>query len=195
MAGIIILAAGESKRLGQPKQNLVFRGKTLLQRAIDTALDSACSPVIVVLGANKEQISIQPRTKISILQNPDWPEGMASSIRLAIHEMMKQGADSTIIMLCDQPFVTAELLNTMLQTQKDTAKPIVACAYKGTTGAPVLFRKTIFQQLLLLKGHEGAKKILQDQAEEIALVPFEKGATDIDTMADYQQLIGRFSVN
>ncbi len=195
MAGIIILAAGESKRLGQPKQNLVFRGKTLLQRAIDTALDSACSPVIVVLGANKEQISIQPHTKISILQNPDWPEGMASSIRLAIHQMMKQGADSTIIMLCDQPFVDAELLNTMQQKQKDTGKPIIACTYKEATGVPVLFHSSLFPDLLLLKGHEGAKKILQTHADDIAGIPFEKGGIDIDTMEDYEGLLGRQNVN
>lgn len=195
MAGIIILAAGESKRLGQPKQNLVFRGKTLLQRAIDTALDSACSPVIVVLGANKEQIRIQPHTKISILQNPDWPEGMASSIRLAIREMMKQGAESTIIMLCDQPFVDAELLNTMLQKHKDTGKPIIACVYKGSAGVPVLFNKSLFPDLLLLKGHEGARKILQDRADDIAQIPFENGGIDIDTMEDYEGLLGRQNVN
>jgi molybdenum cofactor cytidylyltransferase len=195
MAGIIILAAGESRRLGQPKQNLVFEGKTLLQRAIDIALDSGCSPVIVVLGANKEQVSIQPHTKISILQNPDWPEGMASSIRLAIREMIEQKAESTIIMLCDQPFVDADLLNAMLQKQKDTGKPIIACAYKGATGVPVLFNKSLFPDLLLLKGHEGARKILQDHANDIAKIPFENGGIDIDTMEDYERLVGRQNVN
>jgi molybdenum cofactor cytidylyltransferase len=195
MAGIIILAAGESRRLGQPKQNLVFEGKTLLQRAIDIALDSGCSPVIVVLGANKEHISIQPHTKISILQNPDWPEGMASSIRLAIREMMKQGAESTIIMLCDQPFVDADLLNAMLQKQKDTGKPIITCIYESATGVPVLFDSSLFPDLLLLKGHEGARKILQDRADDIAKIPFENGGIDIDTMEDYEGLVGRQNVN
>jgi molybdenum cofactor cytidylyltransferase len=195
MAGIIILAAGESKRLGQPKQNLVFRGKTLLQRAIDTALDAACSPIVLVLGANEEQISIQPHTKISILQNPDWPEGMASSIRLAIREMIEQKVESTIIMLCDQPFVDAELLNAMLQEQKDTGKSIIACSYKGATGVPVLFNRSLFPDLLLLKGHEGARKILQDHADDIAKIPFENGGIDIDTMEDYEGLVGRQNVN
>ncbi|MBD1366739.1 nucleotidyltransferase family protein [Mucilaginibacter sp. ZT4R22] len=195
MAGIIILAAGESKRLGQPKQNLVFKGKTLLRHAIDTALDSACSPIVVVLGANGEQITIQPNKKVTILQNPDWPEGMASSIRLAIHEMIKQGAESAFIMLCDQPFVDTQLLNAMLQQQKDTGKPIIACAYKGAAGVPVLFNKSLFPDLLLLQGHEGARKILQDRADDIARIPFENGGIDIDTIDDYEALIGRQNVN
>ncbi len=195
MAGIIILAAGESSRLGQTKQNLMFEGKTLLQRAIDTALDADCNPVIVVLGANAGEITLSTEKHVHFLQNRDWPEGMASSIRLAIHEMINQKAESTIIMLCDQPFVTAELLNTMLQTQSDTGKAIIACAYKGATGVPVLFDSSLFPDLLLLKGHEGARKILRDRADDIAEIPFENGGIDIDTMEDYEGLLGRQNVN
>ncbi|MEO7214898.1 nucleotidyltransferase family protein [Mucilaginibacter sp.] len=195
MAGIIILAAGKSERLGQPKQNLIFRGKTLLQRAIDTALDSACSPIIVILGANEDQISIQPNEKVTILQNPEWSEGMASSISLAIQEMIKQEADSTIVMLCDQPFVNAELLKVMAEKQKETGKPIIACAYNGATGVPVLFGSALFPELLLLQGQEGAKKILQNHPGDIARIPFENGGIDIDTMDDYEGLVGRQSVN
>ena len=195
MAGIIILAAGESRRLGHPKQNLMFRGKTLLQRAINAAVDAECSPVIVVLGANTGEITLSNEKHVLFLQNPDWPEGMASSIRLAIHEMIKQKAESTIIMLCDQPFVDTQLLNAMLQQQKNTGKPIIACAYKGTIGVPVLFHSSLFPHLLLLQGHEGAKKILQTHADDIAKIPFENGGIDIDTMEDYEGLIGRQNVN
>ncbi|RWY47986.1 nucleotidyltransferase family protein [Mucilaginibacter gilvus] len=195
MAGIIVLAAGKSERLGQPKQNLIFRGKTLLQRAIDVALDSDCRPIIIVLGANVDQIIIQPNKKITILQNPGWPEGMASSIRLAVSEMIEQRVDSTIMMLCDQPFVDAELLTAMAKKQKDTGQPIIACAYKGAVGVPVLFAKSLYPELLLLQGREGARKILQNHPGHIAPIPFENGGIDIDTMEDYEGLIGRQSVN
>jgi molybdenum cofactor cytidylyltransferase len=188
MTGIIILAAGESNRLGQPKQNLIFNGQTLLQRAVDSALQSECKPVIVVLGANSDQIG--PITDTTILYNESWPEGMASSIRTAINELNKHlSVDKVIIMLCDQPFVNATLLNALIDKQVQTGKPIVACAYSGTTGVPVLFDHSLFAELLLLQGHEGAKKILITHANQIATIPFEKGNIDIDTISDYNYLL------
>ena len=188
MTATIILAAGESSRLGQPKQNLVFNGQTLLQHAVDSALQSACKPVIVVLGANDSTI-ISPR-KALVLYNKDWKEGMASSIRTAINELNKElSVDKVIIMLCDQPFVNATLLNTLIDKQVQTGKPIVACTYSGTTGAPVLFDRSLFAELLLLQGNEGAKKILITHANQIATIPFEQGSIDIDTPDDYENLI------
>jgi molybdenum cofactor cytidylyltransferase len=188
MTGIIILAAGESKRLGQPKQNLLFRGKTLLQHAIDTALITECRPVVVILGANADQISILPHPEITVLQNPDWQEGMASSIRLAVDELINRQADGVIIMLCDQPFVDSGLLSLLLQTKLHSGKPIAACHYNDTVGVPVLFGKALFGELSLLTGHEGAKKILARYPNDIAAVNFEKGSVDIDTLADYNKL-------
>jgi molybdenum cofactor cytidylyltransferase len=192
MTGIVILAAGESKRLGQPKQNLLFKGKTLLQNAIDAALGSPCSPVIVVLGANADLIlPTITQQDITILQNSNWQEGMASSFRIAIAEMIKHGVEQTIVMLCDQPFVDSELLDSLLRQQKETGKAIVACHYNNTAGVPVLFDKGLFPELLLLVGQEGAKKILAGHSDVIAIVEFEKGSVDIDTIGDYEGLIIR----
>src|ERR1700742_4629961 len=102
MTGLIILAAGESSRLGKPKQNLLFNGQTLLQGAVDSAQRSTCDPVIVVLGANADQIN--PIAGVTTLYNKDWGEGMASSIRTAINEINKDvSVDKVIILLCDQP--------------------------------------------------------------------------------------------
>src|ERR1700677_4094891 len=114
MPGIIILAAGSSSRLGRPKQNLVYKGQTLLQRAINAAIASVCKPVIVVLGANDEVIrpSIDG-SNVTIIQNPDWLEGMASSIRAGINELKKNEPKTTcvILMLANQPFVNPQILN------------------------------------------------------------------------------------
>ena len=187
MTGLIILAAGESNRLGRPKQNLLFQGQTLLQRAVGTALASACMPVIVVLGANADRI--MPIANANTIYNNDWKEGMASSIRLAVRAITKDASVSTIIiMLCDQPFVSAELLNSMIKTQRQTGKSIVACTYNGTTGAPVLFTKAWFTELLLLQGQEGAKKIIKAHPGHVATIAFKQGGTDIDTQADYDNL-------
>src|SRR5580698_3225387 len=107
MTGVIILAAGSSSRLGKPKQNLVFQGQTLLQRTIQNAMASVCESVIVILGANAEvvQSTIQNQP-IPVIYNPDWTEGMASSIRLGISELKKMlpNIKSVLLMLCDQPF-------------------------------------------------------------------------------------------
>jgi molybdenum cofactor cytidylyltransferase len=187
MIAAIILAAGESSRLGQPKQNLIFNGRTLLQKAVDSAQRSNCDPVIVVLGANFNQI--KPISGVTTLYNKDWEEGMASSIRTGINEINKNvSIDKVIILLCDQPFVSTELLNSLTDKQIETGKPIVACVYNGTKGVPVLFARTLFAELLLLQGQEGAKKILKAHANETVTVPFEQGSIDIDTLDDYEKL-------
>ena len=189
MTGIIILAAGSSSRLGKPKQNLVYKSQTLLQRAITTAAASVCKPVIVVLGANEEVIkpTIENDT-INIIHNPDWQEGMASSIRLGINALQKiePKAGSVILTLCDQPFVDTALLDELVK--KKSAKGIVASGYNDTIGAPVLFDAVYFDELLLLKGQEGAKKLLLKYPDEVVTVPFPLGGIDVDTVEDYEKL-------
>jgi molybdenum cofactor cytidylyltransferase len=189
MTALIILAAGESSRLGQPKQNLIFNGQTLLQRAVESGMASECATVIVVLGANSKHIKPIPET--ATLYNNKWKDGMASSIKRAMLEINNDSTfDKVIIMLCDQPFVSATLLNSLIDKQTETGQPIVACAYKGTIGVPALFNSTIFSELLQLRGKEGAKNVLKNHADDIAIIPFEKGGIDIDTPEDYKRLCG-----
>jgi molybdenum cofactor cytidylyltransferase len=191
MTGLIILAAGASTRLGFPKQTLLFKGKTLLEIAIEAGIRSKCEPVIVILGANADAIA--PGIKnydITTIHNPDWEEGMASSIRLAITHIKKNEAiNSIIIMLCDQPYVSRTLINSLLYKQQETEKNIIACSYKDTLGVPALFSSRLFDELLLLQGQEGAKKLFNTHTNDIAIIPFEKGGIDIDTLADYENLI------
>jgi molybdenum cofactor cytidylyltransferase len=187
MTGLIILAAGESRRLGQPKQNLLFKGKTLLHCAIESGQLAQCNPIIVVLGANADMIT--PIAGTITLYNKDWREGMASSIRIGVEEIKKDlSVKQVVIMLCDQPFVDPKLLSTLVDKQVETGKPIVACAYNATIGVPVLFERTLFAELALLRGHEGAKKILNTHTNEVATIQFEQGSIDIDTFEDYEEL-------
>jgi molybdenum cofactor cytidylyltransferase len=190
MTGIVLLAAGSSSRLGRPKQNLVFKGKTLVQHALDAAINSGCSPVVVVLGANKETIEPTIGDKpVTVIHNPDWQQGMATSVKAGITQLQKTPDISTaIIMLCDQPFVDALLLQQLLQTQLQTGKGIIACAYRDTLGVPVLFHQEYFAALLDLTGDQGAKKLLAMYPNDVASVDFPKGGVDIDTIADYEGL-------
>jgi molybdenum cofactor cytidylyltransferase len=191
MTGLIVLAAGASTRMGCPKQQLAYQGKTLLQHAIDMALHSDCSPVIVVLGAHSMVISPEiPQDRVSIIENPHWEEGMASSIRAGITALQQKAPQATevIFMVCDQPYVDTAHLNNLVRQKLDTGKGIVASYYNDTMGVPVLFDKTFFPDLLALKGEEGAKKLVYKYEQEVAAVPFPLASVDIDTLDDYHSL-------
>jgi len=189
MTGIIILAAGSSSRLGSPKQNLVYKGKTLLQRAVETAEASICDRIVVVLGANGD--SIRPTLdgyQIRIAQNNDWQQGMASSIKTGVEALQNRnpGIQSVILMLCDQPFVDTWLLNLLIMAQGKDG--IVVSGYNDAIGPPVLFDKVYLDDLLALKGAEGAKKVIQHYPHAIVEITFPQGSIDIDTIADYEKL-------
>lgn len=192
MTGVIILAAGPSSRLGEPKQKINFKGKTLLQKAVEAALHSACRPVIIILGANFEEIQGDIENEdILVYHNPQWEEGMASSIRLGIEALQKteQSVLDVILMVCDQPFADTPLLNNMINKKATTGKEIIASSYNDTLGVPALFDKKYFSELLSLEGQEGAKKIIMKHKESVADVPFPSGGFDIDTIDDYKALI------
>jgi molybdenum cofactor cytidylyltransferase len=192
MTGIIILAAGSSSRLGTAKQNLTYQGLTLLQRAVKTALAVQEGPVLVIVGANSEAITPTIEHQlIHVFENDEWAEGMASSIRRGVSSLqyIEPKANAALLLLCDQPFMDTNLLIEMIS--KKSPKGIVACAYNNTIGAPVLFDEFYFPELLLLNGQEGAKKLLSKFSAAITAIPFPSGASDVDTIADYEALTKR----
>ena len=160
---------------------------------VDTANASEASPVVLVLGANAELLEKEVEDKkIHIAVNKDWSEGMASSVRCGLNTLMHIApvVDSAIIMVCDQPFVTSSLLNQLIVTQRQTGKPIVTSKYETAIGPPALFYKTVFPELLQLKGDAGARKIIEQRRTDVTTVPFDKGIIDIDTEDDYKALHG-----
>ncbi|HTD39640.1 MAG TPA: nucleotidyltransferase family protein [Mucilaginibacter sp.] len=188
---VIILAAGQSSRLGKPKQLLRYQNKTLLQHVIDTAKRSLAQSVIVVLGCGIDAIlNVTDTTGLYVAKNEDWQSGMASTIRCGITALQNEDptADAAILMVCDQPFVTAGLLNSLIEKQNETSRPIVASKYNDTLGTPALFHERFFPQLTDLKGDTGAKKIMMQNADLLASVPFLNGGIDIDTLDDYEAL-------
>ena len=191
---IIILAAGESKRLGNPKQLLSFDGNTLLARVAKTACDSTSYPVIAVLGAHAEKI--KPTLNIpglNVVNNNDWQEGMASSIRTGLTNMMElyPKVDGIIILVCDQPYLSHDLIKALIEAQHSTGLPAAAAAYNGKLGTPALFHKSLFSALMLLSGDTGARKMLERMRENVVEVDFEMGDVDIDTLADYERLLNK----
>jgi len=191
MAGLIILAAGSSTRMGKPKQLLQYKGESLIHRSVRVGLEANCDPVIVVLGAHSEEVKPEiDTTKVHIVENIAWEEGIGSSIRYGMSKVLKlePEIEEVIFMLIDQPMVKADLLKTLMQERKEKGKGIIACAYEETIGVPALFYKTFFPKLLALKGDEGAKKLLYRHRDEVVAVSFPAGAVDIDTLSDYESL-------
>jgi molybdenum cofactor cytidylyltransferase len=188
---VIILAAGESSRLGRPKQLLKYQDETLLQHAIDMAKRSLAKSTIVVLGSGIEQILNTIATDgLYVIQNDNWQTGIASSISYGVKSLQDIAPmpDAVILMTCDQPFVSAGLLNELIAKQKETGKLIIASQYDDTIGIPALFHKSLFEQLTALKGDSGAKKLIGQNRDDVVTVPFAKGGIDIDTLDDYEAL-------
>jgi molybdenum cofactor cytidylyltransferase len=191
--GIIILAAGASTRMnGEPKQLLEFEGKTLLRRAAETALSSGASPIVIVLGANAEKLlpAIKDLPVLPVI-NENWATGMGGSIKTGLSVLLEENTDieAALLMLCDQPFVTAETLNRLVETFQKTKKPIAVCEYADTIGVPALFAREMFAELSDLQGDAGAKTVIKKHAADVAPTPAPEAAFDVDTQADFQKLL------
>ncbi len=188
--GSIILAAGSSSRMGKPKQLMTYKGQCLLQHAVSVGLE-ATSPVVVVLGAHADEVMGRiGHEPAQIVHNVNWEEGMASSIRCGLTKLLEHAPSTeyAIFMTCDQPYIHAGLLQALLQEQARSGKAIVACAYDDTAGIPALFHKSLFGELMALKGDMGARRIIKQDADRMSTVPFPLGAIDIDTPEDYSLL-------
>nr|WP_295865409.1 nucleotidyltransferase family protein [uncultured Chitinophaga sp.] len=189
--GIVILAAGASRRLGTPKQQVRFQQQSLLQRILHTAQHTTARPVVVVLGAFADTILPDMQdSEASVVINTAWESGMGSSIQTGVREILRISDNVTniLILLCDQPFITPELLEELINTHQRQNKGITACAYGGTTGTPVLFRQAYFPHLMALGGQEGAKKIILQHPGDVSTISFPEGIIDIDTPEDLEQL-------
>ncbi|MCX6319754.1 MAG: nucleotidyltransferase family protein [Bacteroidetes bacterium] len=188
--GIIILAAGSSSRLGQPKQSLVYNEHTLLKRIVTTAIQSACGAVVVVLGANATLLKKECEGAAMVI-NDNWQTGMAGSIGCGLKYLTSRHPqlDGVIITVCDQPHITGALLQQLLDAHQQTHLPIIASDYGGITGTPVFFHRALFPELLLLEGDKGAKQLVQKNKDCTGLVAFPLGKEDIDTKEDYERLL------
>jgi molybdenum cofactor cytidylyltransferase len=194
---VILLAAGASVRLGEPKQLLQFQGETLLRRSAKTAL-AVSNQVVITLGANieitRKEIEDLP---IQTAENKNWETGMSGSIRSGLEKLLAEvkEPEAVILMVCDQPFADEKLLKEIISAYKETNSLIVACEYENTLGVPALFQKNLFPELLALDSQGGAKQLIKKYRPETATISFSKGAFDVDTPTDYQNLIAsRFSL-
>jgi molybdenum cofactor cytidylyltransferase len=189
--GAVILAAGASTRMGAPKQLLQFGGKTMLRRAASAALKAGCRPVVIVTGADAAA-SRKALRELDVLEaeNPQWESGISSSVRVGIEALVTANPKTAaaVLMLCDQPFVTRDIIARLVAAHLETGRSIVASRYGGSYGVPALFAKAHFAELTTLEGDAGAKRVIQKHLPEVRLLSFPEGEIDIDTPDDLARL-------
>jgi molybdenum cofactor cytidylyltransferase len=189
----IIVAAGSSNRLGQPKQLVVIDGETLLRRAIRCAREAGASPLFVVLGAHRELIqNAIDFGAAKIVANDDWEEGLASSIRAGVRAVQAEAptAEGLLLMTCDQPCVTAEHLRRLIQmSYAQSAPTAIASIYAGIRGIPAIFPRQATRDLLALRGDKGARVLLAQPPWPVISIALEGGEIDIDSPEDLAAIL------
>ena len=187
--GLILLAAGGSARMGQPKQVLPWKGRTLIRHAAETALATACRPILVVLGASatvcREEIK---DLGILTVENPSWNEGMGTSIARGMDALLSLEPEipAALIMLVDQPSLTSTYLEILRSEWEQTPSSIVATRYEARGGTPAIFPKRYFDELRVCKGDRGAREIVQRMGAKL-LTP-DAPLFDLDTPERYSDV-------
>jgi molybdenum cofactor cytidylyltransferase len=185
---VLVLAAGASTRFGSPKQLAQLNGRPLLHLAVSRAVEVAGHSVTVVLGAHAADLApLLRHTGASLVINRDWAEGMGSSVRAGVARI-PAAADGALLMLADQPAVTADDLRRLVHAWRRQPRCIIAAHYAGTAGVPAIFPREDFAALSGLRGDAGARALLKRGDDRLVRVPLPGAALDIDTPEDLLQL-------
>ncbi len=188
---ILILAAGESKRLGEPKQLLPYKETNLLQHKIAQFQDLRDVQVFVVLGAYFEDIfPLLRKQSITAIKNSAWINGMGSSISKGVELIRKKNLfDRVLITLCDLPLIDTQHYREMIDFSLSSGKRIVQTTYEDTSGVPVIFDKSLFNELSYLSDEQGAKPLIKKYKKEVEKIRSSQPYFDIDTKDAYEKLL------
>ncbi len=175
----VVLAAGASSRLGQPKQLLLYRGEPLIRRTARLASEAGAAWVWVVvppgLPAVREALAGLPA--VTPVENPSPAEGMGSSLRLVMAAVLPAQPERVLLMVCDQPLLEAADYQALLA--EPSSGGISAAFYNGHRGVPAVFDRRYFSSLAKAEGDQGARALLQGPG--VATVPMPQAAADVDT--------------
>jgi molybdenum cofactor cytidylyltransferase len=193
MISAIVLAAGQAARFGQCKQLMQLGDKTLIEHVLDTVNESAVDDIIVVLGAHADEI--QRRVKFGrerIVLNAQYAEGMSTSIHAGLRALTPE-TEAAIIMLADQPFVTPQTVNRLAGEYRTRKALAIVPTYRGARGNPVLVDRSLFPEMLALRGDVGFRAIFEKHPDSIVKLPIDDVGivTDIDTREDFNDLARR----
>jgi len=183
----VVLAAGSSTRMGRNKLLLDLGGETLVRRAVRAAVGAGVDQVVVVLGHEEPRVRAElDGLACSPVVNPDHAEGAGTSVRTGIRQVAA-GMDAIVVVLADMPFVTAEMIATLVQRYRDTRPPLVASHYGDVQAPPTLYDRALFEELLQIPGERCAKQVVRRHENEAIVVAWPESALrDIDVPADYE---------
>lgn len=187
----VVLAAGGSKRLGRPKQLEPWGDRNLLGHVVKRTFEFPVDEVWVVLGSDTEEIL--SRTDLGdayVVENPEWEEGIASSLRVGLDALTRLSrCDRALIVIGDQPDVPVETVEGLLRSHESGGRPVTIPKYRYSWGNPVVVDRSLWARLMSLGGDEGAKRLWQAHPEWVNEVWFaDTSPRDVDTEADVTEL-------
>jgi molybdenum cofactor cytidylyltransferase len=183
----LVLAAGASRRLGQPKQLLAYRGVTLLDATLSVARACRFDQLLVALGGASEQVrSSVDLGAVEVIDNPEYEAGCSSSISAALGAVDDR-ADGLVLLLGDQPGISASAVALLAA---DARSPMAVCRYENSLGHPMWFRRDMFAELSELHGDKAVWKLLHSGRYDVREVPVQGPVpVDVDTWQDYEALV------
>ena len=189
MIAAVVLAAGLSRRMGQPKLLMKVGGRALVRYVVESVLSGGVDSVWVVTGPDVEPVEAAlAGIEVQIAVNPAPEEGQAGSVRTGI-AALPASVDAVLIALGDQPLLAPSIIPALLAARRTTPKLIVAPRYRDGQGNPVVFKREIFPELLRLTGDQGARPIIQKEPTRVAWVELDLPMPpDVDTPDDYEKI-------
>ena len=192
MVSSVLLAAGQSKRMGRVKQLMPWGHSTIVEQSIDNLLASVVNEVIVVVGYKAEEVrkAIGARP-VKVVVNTDYEQGMSTSIAVGLSSIDSQ-EHAVMLVLGDQPLIGSQTINSLIDEFHRCDKGIVVPTYQGRRGNPVIFAARYKEELLRLKGDIGGRDIVKDHPEDVieVAVATKSVLIDIDALSDYQSYLG-----
>jgi molybdenum cofactor cytidylyltransferase len=192
MVTAVILAAGAGNRMGVPKQLLPLGGQAMIRWVAGVACQSAVQDVVVVTGAHHKAVAeALQNLSVRLVHNADWAAGQAGSVKVGIKAALQYNSIAALFLLADQPLITVELIDQLLATYYAGKGSIIMPVYQGRRGNPVLFDLVQWHdELLALRGDQGARQIIFEHPEEVASVSSncEEIFWDVDTPDDYDRM-------
>jgi molybdenum cofactor cytidylyltransferase len=183
----VVLAAGDSIRLGHPKQLILWRGKPLVMHAVEAGLGAQLSPFVVVIGAQGEAVRKALETApVAIIENEEWSTGLSTSVRAGLASI-EDSSEGVIMLLSDMPFVGAELVKALVQEHRRTLSPLVIPRAGTRRTNPVLFDRSTFGALRAVRGDQGGRSLFELFSKSWVECE-ENNLFDLDTPEDLRRL-------